>query len=114
MRSLEVQTDGGVAPGSRLRIRMEGTPHAQASVHIRGVRGQIALREVERGLYVGRYVVTRNDDIEPGAPIRARLSRGNRSAVAEYNVPNDVAGVAQAPQPPQAMQPAPQELRISL
>src|SRR6185436_5764683 len=69
VRSLEVTTDGAVAPGSRLRFRMEGTPRAQASVRVRGIRGNIALREVERGLYVGRYTVTRADNIEPGAPI---------------------------------------------
>jgi hypothetical protein len=110
VRSLEVHSDAGLQPGSRLRIRMEGTPHAQATVRIRGVRDNISLREVERGLYVGRYVVTRADDIAPGAPIRAILRNGNRTAVAEYNVPNDIAGVAQVPQPPQ---PAPQELRIT-
>jgi hypothetical protein len=111
VRSLEVHSDSGVQPGSRLRIRMEGTPRAQASVHIRGVRGNIALREVERGLYVGRYVVTRADTIEPGAPIRANLRRGNHVAMAEYNVPNDIGGVAQAPQPPTPPQAA--ELRIT-
>ncbi|MEJ6024105.1 hypothetical protein [Ramlibacter sp. PS4R-6] len=98
VRSLEVTTDGAVAPGSRLRFRMEGTPRAEASVRVRGIRGNIALREVERGLYVGRYTVTSADRIEPGAPIRASLRNGNRVAVAEYNVPHDVRGaVAQAP-----------------
>jgi hypothetical protein len=105
VQSLEVRSDGGVAPGARLRFRMEGTPNARAMVRVRGVREPIALREVERGLYVGRYVVTRADRIEPGAPIRAILRSGNRTAVAEYNVPTDVAAVA--PPPP------PQDLRIA-
>lgn len=106
VRNLEVRTDGGVEPGSRLHFRMEATPRAQATVRIRGVRGNIALREVERGLYVGRYVVTRQDDIEPGAPIRASVRSGNRSAVARFTVPQDV--VAQVPPAP-----APQELRVT-
>lgn len=97
VRSLEVTTDGAVEPGSRLRFRMEGTPRAQASVRIRGVRAVVPLREVERGVYVGRYTVARTDVIEPGAPIRARLRDGNRVAVAEYSVPEDLGGVAHAP-----------------
>lgn len=113
VRSLEVQSDAGLAPGSRLRFRMEGTPRAQASVRIRGVQSSIALREIERGLYVGRYVVTRADRIEPGAPIRAALRNGNRTATAQYTVPNDIAGVAVAPQPQPQPQPVPQELRIT-
>jgi hypothetical protein len=107
VRALEVVTDGSVEPGARLRFRMEATPRAQASVRVRGVRGNIQLREVERGIYVGRYTVTRADHIEAGAPIRAIVKNGNRTAVAEYNVPNDV-GVARAPAAP-----APDELRIA-
>lgn len=106
VRSLEVITDGAVEPGARLRFRMEATPRAQASVRVRGIRGSIPLREVERGLYVGRYTVTRADAIEPGAPIRAIVKNGNRTAVAEYSVPNDIGGVAQRPGP------APDEVRI--
>lgn len=108
VRNLEVRTDGGVDPGSRLHFRMEATPRSEASVRIRGVRGNIALREVERGLYVGRYVATRQDNIEPGAPIRASIRSGNRSAMAHFNVPNDI--VAQVPPAPA---PVPQELRIT-
>lgn len=109
VRTLEVRTDGSIEPGARLQFRMEATPRAEASVRIRGVRGNIALREVERGLYVGRYVVTRQDNIEPGAPIRANVRSGNRSAVAHFSVPDDVANVGRAPQP----QPQQQELRIT-
>src|SRR5438045_838794 len=73
VRALEVTSDAGVQPGSRLRFRMEGSPNAQAMVRIRGVQSTIPLREVDRGVYVGRYVITRNDRIEEGAPIRAIL-----------------------------------------
>ena len=45
----------------------------------------------------GRYVITRNDTIEPGAPIRAILRSGNRTAVAEYSVPTDIAAAQPAP-----------------
>jgi hypothetical protein len=101
VQSLEVRSDGSLQPGARLRFRMEGTPRAQATVRIRGVRDPIALREIERGVYVGRYVIARGDRIEPGAPIRAILRNGNRTSVAEYSVP-DNAVTAQVP--PQQLQ----------
>lgn len=106
VRSLEVNSDSGTRPGSVLRLRMEGTPNGQASVRIRGVQRNIDLREVERGLYVGRYTVTRSDRIEDGAPIRAMIRNGNRTAVASYNVPEGLNGnIARGPQPPGAPQP---------
>src|SRR3569833_2207309 len=91
VQSLDVRTDGPMQPGTRLHFRMEGTPHARAMVRIHGVRESVPLREVERGIYVGRYVITRADDIEPGAAVRAILRNGNRTAVSEFNVPTDVA-----------------------
>jgi hypothetical protein len=103
VRSLDVNSDNGVAPGSRLRFRLEGTPRAQASVRIRGVQTTIPLREVERGVYVGRYVITRADRIEADAPIRAILRHGNRTTTASYNVPEGLANVAVAPPPPPAL-----------
>ena len=101
VRSLEVTSDKGVKPGSRLRFKLEGSPRAQASVRIRGVQSSIPLREVERGVYVGRYTIARSDRIEEGAPIRASLRSGNRTGSASYTVPAGVANVAVAPPPPQ-------------
>lgn len=100
VRSLEVTSDKGVTPGSRLRFRLEGTPRAQASVRIRGIQSSIPLREVERGIYVGRYVVTRSDRVEEGAPIRAVLRHGNRTGIASYTVPPGLTNVAVVPAPP--------------
>lgn len=102
VQSLDVRSDFGVAPGSRLRFRLEGTPRAQASVRIRGVQASIPLREVEPGVYVGRYIVTRADRIADEAPIRAVLRHGNRTVSASYNVPAGLASndVASAPPPP--------------
>jgi hypothetical protein len=103
VQSLDIRADGPWQPGTRVRFRMEGTPHAQAMVRVRGVHDSIPLREVERGVYVGRYVIARDDDIDPGAPIRAILRMGNRTAVAEYNAPTDVADARALPPPPQAL-----------
>lgn len=100
VRSLEVTSDDGVDPGSRLRFRLEGTPRAKATVRIRGIRSVIPLREVERGVYVGRYTVARSDRIEEGAPIRASLRHGNRTGSASYTIPAGLTQVAAAPPPP--------------
>lgn len=107
VRALEVTSDAGIQPGSRLRFRMEGSPHAHAMVRIRGVESTIALREVDRGVYVGRYVITRNDRIEEGAPIRAILRNGNRTTSASYSVPEGLGNGNVA-----NVEPPPQELRI--
>ena len=104
VRSLEVNSDNGTQPGSRLRFVMKGSARAQASVRIRGVQASIPLREVSPGVYVGRYVVARADRIEEGNPVRAILRQGNRTATASYNVPGGLGNVASAP--------GPQELRI--
>lgn len=99
VRSLEVTSDRGVQPGSRLRFRLEGSPRAQASIRIRGVQGSIPLKEVERGVYMGRYVVGRSDRIEDQAPIRAILRQGNRTVSASYSIPQGLGNVAAAPPP---------------
>jgi hypothetical protein len=101
--SLDVTSSDGLNPGSRLHFRMRGSPQAQASVRIRGVEGNIALREVERGIYVGRYVINRGDRIEPGSPIRAIMRNGNRTVTASYNIPSDLGNVAVAPPPPREL-----------
>lgn len=101
VHSLEVTSDNGVTPGSRLRFRLEGTPRAKATVRIRGIQSSIPLREVERGVYVGRYTVARGDRIEEGAPIRASLRHGNRTGMASYTVPPGLTQVAVAPPAPQ-------------
>jgi hypothetical protein len=100
VRSLDVTSDRGVQPGSRLRFRLEATPRVQASIRIRGVQGNIPLREVEPGVYVARYLVTKADRIEDQAPIRAIVRHGNRTVSANYNVPAGLSNVAVAPPPP--------------
>lgn len=86
VRSLEATADGRLEPGTLLTFRLEGTPRAQASVRIRGLREAIALRETERGVYMGRYTITRGDRIEPDAGVRALLENGNRQASADYEL----------------------------
>lgn len=97
--SLQVTSDNGLAPGSRLAFTMRGTPHARASIRIRGAQAMIPLAETQPGIYRGRYVVARGDRIEGGDPIRAILRRGNRTVTASYTVPEGLGNVAVAPPP---------------
>ena len=99
VHSLQVASDDGVNPGSRLRFTMEGTPRARASIRIRGVREPIPLRETDRGVYTGEYTVRRGDDIDTGDKIRAILRHGNRTVTASYDVPAGLRTGAAAPQP---------------
>jgi hypothetical protein len=98
--SLQVTSDHGLAPGSRLHFRLEGTPRAKASIRIRGAQAMIPLVERAPGVYVGRYVITRNDRIQEGDAVRAIMRRGNRTVTASYDIPAGLGNVAAAPPPP--------------
>jgi hypothetical protein len=97
--SLQVNSDNGINPGSRLHFTLQGSPHAQAFIRMRGIRAPIALRETERGVYTGDYVIARADRIDEGDQIRAQLRRGNRTVTASYDVPAGLRNVAVAPPP---------------
>lgn len=99
VHSLQVTSDHGLAPGSRLHFRLEGTPRAKASIRIRGAQSMIPLAETSRGVYTGRYVISRNDQIQEGDKIRAIMRRGNRTVTASYDIPAGIGNVAAAPPP---------------
>lgn len=107
VRSLAVDADAGLDAGSHLRFRLVGTPRVQASVRLRGVRDNIALREVEPGVYVGRYTLKRTDRVGPDTDVRAVLRRGNRTALANFELGASMAAppVAVAPPPVRAADP---------
>ena len=86
VRQLNVTADGRLEPGTLLTFTLQGTPRAQASVRIRGLRESVPLTEVERGIYVGRYTIKRGDRIEPDADVRATMDNGNRSVAADYQL----------------------------
>ena len=105
VESLDVTSDRDLSPGSELTFTVEGTPRAQASIRIRGVERNIPLREVGRGVYVGRYTISRNDRITENSAIRAMIRLRNRTAVASYTFPQDIARAAVAVPPPVAVAP---------
>ena len=99
VESFQVASDNGLQPGSRLHFTLQGTPHARASIRIQGVRNPIPLAETSRGVYSGRYVISRYDRVDEDSTIRAVLRRGNLTVAANYNFPLDIANVASAPSP---------------
>ncbi len=114
VKSLTIRSDSDLDPGSRLSIRAVGTPRAQATVRIQGVRERIALREVSPGVYVGRYTIKRNEVVEDDREVRVMLRIGNRTATATYDLGEamtDERPVAAVP-PPVAVAPPPPPLRI--
>ena len=106
LRSVQIASDGGLDAGSRLTFTVTGTPRAQASLRIRGIRERIVLNETSRGVYTGRYTVKRNDRIDNGDEVRAMLRSGNLTASANYTLSDTMARA------PVAVAPPPVALRI--
>jgi hypothetical protein len=95
--SFQVASDGGLDPGSRLRFTVQGTPHGQAFIHVRGIPGEIPLVETERGIYTGRYVIRHVDHVDENSAIRATLRRGDVTVATNYSFPAGIGNVATLP-----------------
>lgn len=103
LRSLEVTSDDGLRAGAELAFTVEGVPRARVDLRISGVPRNIALRETERGVYIGSYTIRRQDRISPAYPIRATLRLRNRSITVNYSFPAGMASPqVAAPVPPVA------------
>ena len=107
-RGLEVNADSGLAPGSQLRLTLEGSPGGQAQARIPGPNLVVPLREVAAGQYIGHYTVRRTDRIDPSAVIRVSLTAGTRTTFANYTFPPSfMAPVAAVPAQPTVSAQAP-------
>lgn len=84
IRSLQVEADGRLEPGSDLTFRLVGTPRVRANIRISGLRVNIPLQETSPGVYVGRYTLKRGDDVDRDTGLRAVLRHGNRQTSANY------------------------------
>jgi len=71
--------------GDVLHFRVEGTPHARASVDVPQVVRDLPLREVRPGVYMGRYTLRRQDDPEAFRQARVVLRNGSQQAEARLN-----------------------------
>lgn len=112
VRSLQVNSDGGLSSGADLEFTVEATPRGQASLRIRGVQRNIPLKEVSRGVYRGEYTVRRQDRIAETSLIRATIKVRNRSAAADYSFPAGFSGSPVAVAPPAVAGPPPAVLKI--
>lgn len=86
-RGLEVNADNGVAPGSQLRLTLEGSPGGAASARLPGINILVPLKEVAPGQYSGRYTVRPTDRIDPAAAIRVSLTADSQTVLANYTFP---------------------------
>ena len=74
-----------VEPGRVVRFRVEGTPGARAAVRIPGVMDWMQLREESPGVYVGRYTVRQQDDLDAFADARAVLRTRDQRVMARLD-----------------------------
>ena len=84
-----------LGPGTELSFRLEGTPKAQATVSISGIKQPIPLRETEAGVYEGRYTIRRTDTLPRAPVVRATLRQGGQATTTQLSQP--LGGAAPAP-----------------
>ena len=103
--ALQVNADSGLTSGSTLEFTVRGTPRGQVRVQVPGSSAAISLQEGSRGVYSGNYTIRRADRIDPTKLIRATLSVGSQSTVANYSFPPAFVALANTPAPRQPAQP---------
>lgn len=81
-----------LAPGVELNFSLYGTPGGTATLRIDGARRNVALNEVDTGLYEGSYTIGSRDRIVASSPVTANLRLGNQvaSAVLSESLLRDV------------------------
>ncbi|MBW4463968.1 MAG: hypothetical protein KME07_00800 [Pegethrix bostrychoides GSE-TBD4-15B] len=76
--SFSVEPIAQLTPGSELLFTLQGTPSAQATFTISDIASNLTMREVEPGVYEGRYTIRSSDPISESTIIRANLSQGSQ------------------------------------
>jgi hypothetical protein len=75
--SFTVNSVNQLAPGTELVFILEGTPGSRASLTLSGVATNLPMREIEPGVYQGRYTIRSRDKISANTIVRANLQRGD-------------------------------------
>ena len=73
--------------GQDLTFTLRGTPGGRASVRMRATQRRLLLQETAPGLYSGNITLRATDRLDPGEPVVARLSVGERSVTAPLTPP---------------------------
>ncbi len=97
---LEIDSDGGLAPGSELVLQLIGTPRGTASVRISGAKPvNLVLKESRAGSgeYVARYTIKRADGLAVGQAMSATLRRGKLATTERYSIPPSAGGSVPPP-----------------
>lgn len=88
IRSMAINADNGLVPGSTLQLHLYATPGAQwANVTLGDSGVRVTMAERERGHYTGRYVVRRADRIDPTQLMTARAHYGTRTVALNFTYP---------------------------
>lgn len=101
-----IDTSDALTPGSDINFTLEGTAKAKASVRLSGIAKNIALREVDPGVYEGTYTLSRRDRLTAPPTVKATL-QGRKGAVVTTRTLVAAAPVAPAVPAAAAAVPAP-------
>lgn len=86
----EVRYGPETSTGQELAFTLRGTPGGRAAVRMRGTQRRLLLEETSPGTYSGTIMLRPSDRLDPGEPITARLSVGDRSVTAPLTSPFEV------------------------
>ncbi|MGI0488251.1 hypothetical protein ACN4EK_22645 [Pantanalinema rosaneae CENA516] len=76
--SFTVEPVSQLSPGTELTFTLQGTPNSRASMTIGNLARNLPMREVEPGVYEGRYVIRTTDSLTADTVVRANLQRGDQ------------------------------------
>lgn len=67
-----------LTPGTELVFTLQGTPGARATLTLGNIATNLPMREVDLGVYEGRYTIRSSDRLSDTTIIRANLQQGDR------------------------------------
>jgi hypothetical protein len=86
--NMTLNADGGLSPGSTLRVQVSATPNARKATLALGESGVVVpLKQQGAGNYTGSYVVRRTDRLDPTQLMTARVTFGDRTYSRQFNYP---------------------------
>ncbi len=87
IEKFDVDAPPRLGAGEEMYLTLQGTPGANASARIAGVKGKLVLNETRRGVYEGTYMIKSRDRIAPGSAVTATLRIGDRETSATAGQP---------------------------
>jgi hypothetical protein len=100
--SFSVNQVNQLTPGTELVFTLQGTPNGQATFTLGNLATNIPMREIEPGVYQGRYTIRTQDRLSNSVVVRANLVQGGRIASTRLEQPL-VADTGSGNQPAQGL-----------